>query len=303
MDQELPILTIKLEGENITPSRINAILLRDLLENMTRILIKTNQLTKITKEAIDLEFVLLTHGSPSVVLGFDFHEPQEVLFAKKEENIKVLEKALISLDHFQSKDDSEIKDIEYQLMKDWNEFDKFLKKGVSQVTFNLNHKPSPLTTCISKISIVNMQNKLKLPIKDVKSVEGQLIMADFSINALKCKIIPFSGNPITCVFTEDQRDEIYENLRHHVRIWGEGENDPITKIFNKIKIEKIESLDKKDQGYFWDNPSIDDLAKFHEANLDQQTKSLYCHIWPENEPIDDFITTIDLWRKEELVRE
>ena len=83
----------------------------------------------------------------------------------------------------------------------------------------------------------------------------------------------------------------------------EGENDPITSIFNKIKIEKIESLDNNDQGFFWDNPSIDDLAKFHEAELDQQTKSLYSHIWPENETIDDFIATIDLWRKEELVKE
>ena len=83
-----PLLKIRLDGDSIGPGRIPVPHLISFLSDMMKALQRTGrvlqgdaesrcrgQMPKAIKEEVSLELVLLTHGSPSVVLGFERSQP------------------------------------------------------------------------------------------------------------------------------------------------------------------------------------------------------------------------------------
>lgn len=81
---ETPFLMIKVEGQSIGEERIPISHLVHLLEHFQKVLLRTGQVlmgesestrkgrkSSKLREELDLELVLLTHGSPTTVLGFE----------------------------------------------------------------------------------------------------------------------------------------------------------------------------------------------------------------------------------------
>lgn len=99
-------------------------------------------------------------------------------------------------------------------------------------------------------------------------------MADFKVHGTRCRVHPSVGDPVLCLFDEEQKDEVLEDILHYVRVVGEAKEDPVTGKISSIKIHDIERLEEYEgeatellpQGTplslsFWDSPTLDELLQ------------------------------------------
>ena len=129
-------------------------------------------------------------------------------------------------------------------------------------------------------------------------------MADFKEHGTRCRVHPSVGEPVLCLFDEEQKDEVLEDILHYVRIVGEAKEDPVTGRITSIKIHDIERLEGREsdavdllpQGTpilqnFWESPTLDELAHFQNVQPLMDVQTLF-GTWPGGED-DGFEAVID----------
>ena len=186
----------------------------------------------------------------------------------------------------------------------WRDAGVLFKQGIASIQFSLNHRGQPLDTTYSSGGFENIQRRIRGPVSNVRTVEGRLLMADFKEHGTRCRVHPSVGEPVLCLFDEDQKDEVLEDILHYVRIVGEAREDPVTGKFNSIKIHDIERLeDREDEAVellpqgsplprdFWQSPTIDELALAQNVQPLTNVEVLF-GTWPGGED-DDFESAID----------
>ena len=149
-----------------------------------------------------------------------------------------------------------------------------------------------------------MQKRIKEPQVNVRTIEGRLLMADFKEYGTRCRVHPSIGEPVICLFDEEQKDEVLEDILQYVRIIGEAKEDPITGKITSIKIHDIERLeDREDESIellpqgtpvargFWESPSLEELT--HSQNVQRMTdvRTIF-GTWPGEEN-DGFESAIE----------
>jgi len=325
MKDDDPLLKIRFDGEAVGPGRIPVTHLLSFLANMNKALQRTGRVLageaeslrrgpqpRSIKEEIALDLVLLTHGSPAAVLGFERRQADAAL-PGMDMGLDILEKALVGLTAVQAADDILPPGYDTGVLMAWRDAGTLFSKGITSINFTLNHRETPLTTNLSPEGFARIQQRIKGPQTNIRTIEGRLLMADFKEHGTRCRVHPSAGEPVLCLFDEAQRDEVLDDILRYVRIVGEAKEDPLTGKIASIKIHDIERLEDREgeasdllpQGTpisrnFWDSPTLDELAQEQNVRPMADVRALF-GTWP-GEMGDGFEQDVDDLRHSHAVR-
>lgn len=286
MNSNEPLLRIRFDGEAVGPGRIPVAHLLSFLANMNKALQRTGRVLMgdaesvrrgrqphSIKEEVALDLTLLTHGSPAAVLGFERRQTGAAL-PGMDLGIDIFEKALSGLSAVQEAGDSLPAGYDAGVLMAWRDAGTLFSQGITRIEFTLNHRETPLKTNMTPAGFARIQERIKGPQTNIRTIEGRLLMADFKEHGTRCRIHPSAGDPVLCLFDEETKDEVLENILQYVRILGEAKEDPVTGKIASIKIHNIERLEGREgeaadllpQGTpisrdFWESPSLDELAQ------------------------------------------
>jgi len=320
-----PLLKIRFDGTSVSAGRIPVVHLLKFLGNLNKALQRTGSVlrgavesTKLgrplqqIKEEIDLDLVLLTEGSPAAVLGFERRRTEGYL-PQMDFGMEILEKSIRGLEDVQNREDEAPLPNGYDagVLMAWRDAGLLFTQGVERIEITLNHRAVPLRTSFTPNGYERIQRRIKGPQRNIRTIDGRLLMADFKEHGTRCRIHPSAGDPILCLFDEEQKDEVLDDMLQYVRIVGEAKEDPFTGRITSVKIHDIERLegfedkavDLLPQGTpiarsFWESPSLDELALSQNVPPLANVQALF-GTWP-GEDDDGFEASIENLRHHEF---
>lgn len=299
-----PLLTIRFDGEAIGPGRIPVAHLLRFLSNLNKALQRTGRIMagesdsmrrgpqpRSIKEEMALDLVLLTHGSAAAVLGFERQQTAQSL-PGMDYGMEILEKAITGLSSAQEINDTLPEGVDAGVLMAWRDAGTLFGQGIEKIEFTLNHRKQPLSAAFTQQGFTRIQERIKGPQTNIRTIEGRLLMADFKEHGTRCRVHPSAGEPVLCLFDAEQKDEVLENILQYVRIVGEAKEDPASGKINSIKIHDIERLegcedeaaDMLPQGTpisldFWESPTLAELAETQGVKPIADVRTLY-GTWP-----------------------
>ena len=286
MDNKEPLLKIRFDGEAVGPGRIPVAHLLRFLANLNKVFQRTGRVlmgeaqsvrrrpeSRSIKDEVALDLVLLTHGSPAAVLGFERKQTQMVL-SELDQGMVIFEKAIAGLSSAQNADDAMPTGYDSGVLMAWRDAGLLFSQGIKKIEIALNHREKPLSATFFPEGLARIQERIKGPQTNIRTIEGRLLMADFKEHGTRCRVHPSAGEPVLCLFEEGQKEEVLEDILHFVRIVGEAREDPITGRIASIRIHDIERLEDREnedadllpQGTpisrsFWETPTLEELAE------------------------------------------
>lgn len=316
MKQDDPFLKIQFDGSVVGPGKIPVSHLLRFLSNFNKALQRTGRVLmgdaesvrrgqpprKISEE-VALDLVMLTHGSPAAVLGFERHRTQTSL-PEMDFGLEIIEKAMTGLAAIQNPDEALPTGYDAGVLMAWRDAGILFRQGIDKIEFSLNHRETTVTTTFTPNGFARIQERIKGPQINIRTIEGRLLMVDFKEHGTRCRVHPSAGDPVLCLFDEEQKEEVLEDILQYVRIVGEAKEDPISGKITSIKIHDIERLEDRDdeatellpQGTpispdFWESPTLDELAQSQHVQPLADARTLF-GTWP-GEDDDGFETSID----------
>ncbi len=316
MNKNDPLLKIRFDGEAVGEGRIPVAHLLLFLTSLNKALQRTGRILRgesesvrrgpqprSIKEEVSLDLVLLTHGSPAAVLGFERRQKQ-MSMQGIDRGMDILEKAMAGLSAVQGPDEALPACYDAGVLMAWRDVGTLFSQGVEKIEFTLNHRDSPLAATFTPQGFTRIQERIKGPQTNIRTIEGRLLMADFKEHGTRCRVHPSAGEPVLCLFNEEQKDEVLEDILQYVRIVGEAKEDPISGKIASIKIHDIERLeDREDEAThllpqgtpisrdFWESPTLDELAESQNVKPMGDVRALF-GTWPGEED-DGFEEAID----------
>ena len=318
MNNQEPILKIRFDGQAVGPGTIPVSYLLRFLSNMNKALQRTGRVLqgdaesvrrgqppRNIKEEVDLNLVLLTHGSPAAVLGFERRQTTASL-PTMDFGLEILEKAIDGLATVQEDTRDETLPAGYDtgVLMSWRDAGVLFSQGVERIELALNHREAPITASFTPAGYERIQARIKGPQTNIRIIEGRLLMADFKEHGTRCRVHPAAGDPVLCLFDTEQKDEVLEDILQYVRVVGEAKEDPVSGKITSIKIHDIERLEGREdaaadllpQGTpisqtFWESPTLDELAKSQNVQPMANVRALF-GTWP-GEANDGFEADID----------
>ena len=309
MSKKVTMLKIRFDGQEVGPGTIPVSHLLRFLSNMNKALQRTGRLLqgdadslrrgqppRNIKEEIDMNLVLLTHGSPAAVLGFERRQTTPSL-PTMDFGLEILEKAIDGLATVQEDSPEVVLPEGYDtgVLMAWRDAGVLFSQGVERIDLTLNHRKKPITASFTPSGYIRIQERIKGPQTNIRTIEGRLLMADFKEHGTRCRVHPAAGDPILCLFDEEQKDEVLEDILHYVRVVGEAKEDPVSGKITSIKIHDIERLEDREyegadllpQGTpisqsFWESPTLDELAKSQNVQPMANVRALF-GTWPGEE--------------------
>ena len=316
---------ILLKGESIGTHRIPVSQLLLLLSELNKVLnrvgrvlqgqgesVRRGPTQKSIKDEIGLDLVELTHGSPDTVLGFERPSGQQA-FEGLDFGVEILEKALKGLMEVQQEGEELPAGFDSGVLIAWRDLGTLFEKGVSEIQFFLNHRPQPLGASYNPNGYGKIQERIHGPQINIRTIEGRLLMADFKEHGTRCRVHPSVGDPVLCLFDEERKEEILENILRYVKIIGEAKEDPITNKITSIVLHDIQRLEDREQertdllpqgtplpSDFWQSLSIEELAQAQGVQPLGDVSVLF-GTWP-GEPDDGFEEEVRKLRQQSLAR-
>ncbi len=323
MSKHRHFFEIFLKGKSIGTSRIPVSHLLLLLFELNKVLnrvgrvlqgqgesIRRGPTQKSIKDEIGLDLVELTHGSPDTVLGFERPSGQQA-FEGLDFGVEILAKALNGLMEIQQECEELPAGFDSGVLIAWRDLGTLFEKGVSEIQFSLNHRPQPLGALYNPNAYRRIQKRIQGPQINIRTVEGRLLMADFKEHGTRCRVHPSVGDPVLCLFDEERKDEILDNILRYVRVIGEAKEDPITNRITSIVLHDIQRLEDREQERtdllpqgtplptdFWQSLSIEELAQAQGVRPLNDVSVLF-GTWP-GEPDDGFEDEVRKLRKQSL---
>jgi len=328
MNEQDPLLKIRFDGKVIGPGRIPVALLLRFLSNLNKALQRTGRVLsganestsqgrppRSIKEEIALDLVFLKEGSPAAVLGLERRQG-EALFPQMDFGLMILESAVKGLNAVQDPEGDEPLPSGYDrgVLMAWRDAGTLFNQGVESIELSLNHRIEPIRASFTPAGYEHIQERIKGPQTNIRTIEGRLLMADFKEHGTRCRVHPPAGDPVLCLFDEEQKEEVLEDILQYVRIIGEAKEDPTTGKIRTIKIHDIERLEGREneaaelipQGTpishgFWESPTLEELADSQHVRPLMDVTTLF-GTWP-GEDDDGFEEAIDELRHQNWLGE
>ena len=319
-------LRARLEGEAIGPGRIPVTHLLRFLQELNKAFhrsglvlageadsIRRGAKPKTIKEEIALDLVLLTHGSYATVLGFDRRQVEPSL-PEIDWGREVFERSLSGLAAVQGKGALLPVAFDTGVLLAWRDVGVLFNQGVREIRFTLNATAKPIEVSYTSEGYERIQERIVGPQVRMRTIQGRLLMADFKEHGTRCRVHPSAGPPVLCLFDEEQKEEVLENILHYVRVIGEAKEDPESGKITSIKLVDIQQLEDLEDAQtnllpvgeplptdFWVSPTIAELAQAQGVVPFTDVSSLF-GTWPGD--IDDgFENSIRSLRDQSLAGE
>ena len=318
MNERSPLLQVRFNGQAVGSGTISVAHLLRFLSNLNkafqrigRVLhgesesLRRGQPPHNIRDEVDLDLVLLTHGSPATVLGFE-RRKKSPSFPAMDFGLEILEKAVAGLNVVQKEGSGGTLPPGYDagVLMAWRDVGGLFHQGINEIELTLTYRAQALHTSFTRRGAGCIQERLQGPKINIRTIEGRLLMADFKEHGTRCRVHPSAGDPVLCLFDEGQRDEVLGDMLQYVRIVGEATADPTSRKITSIKIHDIQRLeDRQDEAAdllprgtpisrtFWESPTLDQLARSQEVRPMTDVRRLF-GTWPGEED-DGFEHAID----------
>jgi len=323
MNNDTPLLKIRFDGEAVGPGRIPVSHLLRFLGNMNKALQRTGRVLlgeSVSvrrgpqpygiKDQVALDLVLLTYGSPAAVLGFERRIEQQSL-AGMDRGMEILEKAIVGLAAVQEADEALPPGYDTGVLMAWRDAGIVFSQGIGRIEFTLSYPDRPVVAAFTPNGFVRIQQRIQGPQTNIRTIEGRLLMADFKEHGTRCRVHPAVGDPVLCLFDEEQSEEVLEDILHYVGVVGEAKEEPVTGKITSIKIHDIERLEDRESeatdllpkgtpisSDFWQSPSLEELAFSQGVQSMADVRALF-GTWPDTQD-DGFEAAIDELRHQSL---
>jgi hypothetical protein len=318
-------LSIRIEGKSVGSGRISVSHLLQLMSQFNKTLhrcgmvlmgqaesLRKGPTQKSIKDEIALDLIEITHGSPATLLGFERSSDQQSLEGM-DFGLEIIEKSLSGLQQIQQSGDDLPVGFDPGVLIAWRDMGTLFEKGVNEISFSLNHRPQPIESRYDSKGFQRIQERIRGPQVNIRTIEGRLLMADFKEHGTRCRIHPSIGDPVLCLFDEDRKEEVLDNILHYVKVIGEAKEDPFTGKISSIVLHDIQRLEDREQegadllpqgtplpASFWQSLSIEELAQMQGVKPIDDITTLF-GTWP-GEPDDGFEEDIHTLRQQSLAR-
>lgn len=314
MNKKDSFLIVTLEGETVRSGRIPISHLLEFLSGFQKVLYRTGQVLlteghstrkgakqKKLKQLTELDLVEVTHGSPSTLLRFE-RRAELSLFPEEHHTLRIFEAALRGVGEVQRPGDVLPHGFDRGVLLAWRDVGRLFLKQVNSIAFELNHRPQPLRVQYTPQGFQVIQQRIQGPQTRLTTIEGRLLMADFKEEGMRLRVHPSVGDPVVCVFDDEQKEEVLENLLRRVRVIGEGVADPVTGKISRVRIHDIEPLEDFSEAIeeipvvstqvydFWSSATIEELAQMQGVKPVADIKTLF-GTWPgeREDGFEDFV--------------
>ena len=250
-------------------------------------------------EAVSLDIIGFTHGSPAAVAQFERSENQLGL-----EGLDFGEqtyRALIGgMGIATGSGDSLPPGFDLGVLMKLRDIGKLFSRGVDRMEFTLNHHTLPVKVSFDREKCDRIRQRIEQPEAQRQSIEGRLLMADFKETGRQLRVHPPVGPAIICKFPESLTAEVEECIRQFVRVSGKMLYYP-TGEPQYMEITDIEPVDGKTfketewRYSFWENPTAEDYARRQGVQPVADAAELYGSGAPEDwEGFDEVLLE---WRR------
>ncbi len=160
MNEHDPVLKIRFDGRAVGPGKIPVPHLLMFLTNLNKALQRTGRVLmgsaesvqrgqppRNIKEEVALDLVLLTHGSPAAVLGFDRKQTGSRL-PNMDFGVDILEKAVLGLAEVQGTGEALPEGYDRGVLMAWRDAGTLFSRGVERIELTLRptsfrYSPAP----------------------------------------------------------------------------------------------------------------------------------------------------------------
>lgn len=182
----------------------------------------------------------------------------------------------------------------------WRELGSIFERGVDHIEVRRAKREAVSVVQYTRAVRDQIVQRIRGPVRDLVTVEGRLLMADFDEAHRRCRVHPPYGPPVTCIFQDAQREAILDLLTKYVRVVGQGERDEGQGRVRAVKIADIEPVEipGNREGFgFWEHPSVEDLARRQAVRAIERPEDLAADLWESASELDEFLT--DTYRTRE----
>lgn len=175
---------------------------------------------------------------------------------------------------------------------------KLLSQGINEIQYlrGSNGLRAVYNTSVHE----RIVNYIQSPVINTCTIEGLLLMGDFKVGKMVCRIHPSVGPAINCTFEEEQRDAILAAMTCRVRALGEA--TILNNEMKKFKIADIEIVEFKSEApsaiidgtdFFERKIEIDQLAQEQGVVACSSFENLLGNFWPDEEKADEFLEAVN----------
>lgn len=179
----------------------------------------------------------------------------------------------------------------------FQEMGKLLNNGVSRIEWStpgLRGKRSRVTAVFDEDARARIEETAQDAFTTPVNIDGRLEMADFKLGDLKCIIHTPDGQRVTCSFTTDIEDDVYQALRHVARVTGTATMTPKTKRVEQIALSSVKVLDPffGHTEDFFSGLNLEQLTKAQGVDPTFDLRTLK-GAWPEDDDVETFLAAIE----------
>lgn len=319
-------LTIRFEGPDVKPGRMR---LNDFIQAATdfsvcaeKVALVLQNIPSTTKgrrpkdvtEALSLDMVAFTEGSPAVVAHMERTQPQTNIEFKDlgESTYESTYKLLLNgIEAVGGTTDALPQGFDLGVLLKIRDLGKLFNKGISRMEFQLNHRPQPIKAVYDAMKYERVRQRIAKPEAQQRTLQGRLLMADFKETGRAIRIHPSVGAPVTCRFPDGLSSEVEDCIRSYVKVTGKmiynETGEP--KCLELSDIESIETpveaMGAQESGQAWsynflESPSAGEYALRQGVQPMMNIATLYGP--GESEDWEGFDETLERWRSENPVK-
>ncbi len=219
MSNPHPWLRVRFDGGAVGPGSIPVSPLLQFLVHLNKVLQRVSRVLQgepgsarkgSSIRDVELKLVSLAEGSPAAVLGFERKTPERQLLGP-DMGQEILECAIHGLATIQNIDEEQPLPIGYDtsVLTAWRDAGKVIDGEIDRISFTLRGNEGGSPICLDQDSVARIRERIASPRSSVRTVEGRLLMADFRVQGTRCRIHPSVGSPVLCLFSEEQKDEVF----------------------------------------------------------------------------------------------
>jgi hypothetical protein len=181
-----------------------------------------------------------------------------------------------------------------------------LRRGIERIDVEVRGDGAVRRARLEPKTVEVLGRLVRGPVRNLRTVEGRLLMADFKETGTRCRVHPPMGPPVECTFDEAHRQAVLDALTRYVRVSGEAETDEATGRIRLLEIADIEVLDVVPRGGevpypFWQRLELDELARVQGVEPVKDPGSLAAPIWESGEELEEFLEEVYRARRSETV--
>lgn len=181
-----------------------------------------------------------------------------------------------------------------------------LRRGVERIEIEVRAGGVRKRARLEPRTVEVIGRLIRGPVRNPRTVEGRLLMADFKETGTRCRVHPAMGPPVECTFDEAHRQAVLDALTRYVRVSGEAQTEEATGRIRLLEIADIEILDVVPRGGegpypFWERLALEELARIQGVRPVKNPAALVAPIWESAEELEGFLNETYRARRSETL--